>query len=58
MAVSHLFLYIKLTPVVPIVCCMSFVWDFVCVMCGIKSMLRAGFNLCYVHALVCVMCGL
>ena len=43
MAVSLLFLYIKLTPVVPIDYCMSFVWNVV---------------LCYVRDEVCSMCGL
>ena len=58
MAVSNLFLDIELTPVVPIVCCMSFVWDFVCVVSGLKSILCGGFSLRYVRALGCVMCGL
>ena len=39
MAISHLFLYMELTPVVPIVPCMSFAQDLVRVMCGIKSVL-------------------
>ena len=56
--ISRLFLYIELTHVVRTVRCMSFVWVFVCVMSGIKSMARAGFSLCYVRALVCVVCGL
>ena len=73
MAVSHLFLYVELTPVVTTVCCMSFVWGLVYVMCGMKSVSCAGFSLCherdlalfmcrlclcYVRDLVCLMCGL
>ena len=50
MAVSRLLLYIKLTPVVPIDCCMSFVQDLVCVMSGMKSVSCAGLSLCYVWA--------
>ena len=50
MAVSRSFLYIKLTPVVPIDCGMFFVQDLVCVMCGMKSVSCAGFSLCYVWA--------
>ena len=30
----------------------------VCVVCGIKSVLCAGFSLCYVQSLVCVVCSL
>ena len=45
MAVSRLFLYMELTPVVPVVRCMSFAWAVVCVMCGIKSVLCAGSSL-------------
>ena len=30
----------------------------VCAMCGIQSMLCAGFSQCYVRDLVCVMCGM
>ena len=58
MAVSRLFLYMELTPVVPIVRCMSIAWYLVCVMCEIKSVLCAGSSLCYVRAQACVMCGL
>ena len=53
----RLFLYIELSPVVPIVGCMSSVRDLVRVMCGIKSVLCAGRSLCYVRASVCVTCG-
>ena len=54
MAISRLFLYVKLSPVVfsnvyVLICCMSYVGDLVCVMCGIKSVLCAGFSLCYVQ---------
>ena len=50
MAVPRLFPYIKVTPVVPIVCGMSVVRDFVSVLCGMKSVSCAGFSLCYVRA--------
>ena len=56
MVISRLFLYMELTPVVPIFCCMSFAWYLVCVMCRIKAVLCAGLRLCYVQASVCVMC--
>ena len=70
MAVSRSFLYMELFPVVPIVCCMSFVriqyvvctglrlcyvQDKVCVMCRLQSVLCVRFSLCYVRAPVCVM---
>ena len=58
MAVSRLFLYMELSPVVPIVRCLSFVRDLVCVMCGMKSVLCARLGLCYVLAQACAMCGL
>ena len=41
MAVSCLFLYMERSPVVPVVCCMSYMWDLVPVMCGMKTMLCA-----------------
>ena len=50
LAVSRLFLHIKLTLVVPSICCMSIVLDLVCVMCGTQPVLCAGFSLCYVRA--------
>ena len=56
MVISRLFLYLKLTPVVPVVRCMSFVRDLVCVMFGIKSVFCAGFSLCSVRAYASVMC--
>ena len=55
MAVSRLFLYMGLTPVVPVVCCMSFAWDLVCVMYEIERVSCAGRSLCYVRAQACVM---
>ena len=72
MAISHLFLYIELTPVVAVACCMSFVtilfmlcaglspwyvWDNVCVMCGLQSTLCVCFTVLY-RDLVYLMCGL
>ena len=56
MTVSHLFLYMELTPVVPIVCGMSFAWYLVSVMCGIESVLCAGSSLRCMRGLVCIMC--
>ena len=50
MAVSHLFLYIKLTPVVPIDWSMSCVRDLACVMFRMRSVSCAGFSLCYVRS--------
>ena len=55
MAISHVFPYMKLPLVVPIVCCMSCAWDLVSVMCGIMYVLREG---CNARAQACVMCGL
>ena len=50
MAVVRLFLYVELSPVVTIVCGMSFVRNLVCVMCEMQSLSCAGFSLCYVRA--------
>ena len=58
MAISCVFLRIKLSPVVPVVCCVSLMHDFVCVMCKIKVVLCGGFNLCCVRASACAICGL
>ena len=63
MAVSRLFLYIQLSPVVPVAYCMAcagfglcyernqlcVMWGFsASVMCGLESVSCAGFGLCYV----------
>ena len=64
MAVSRSFVYIELSPIVPDVCCMSFVQDLVPVRCGVKSVmcveyvksvLCAGFSLRYMWVLACAM---
>ena len=58
MVVSHLFLYIELTPVVHVLRWISFCWDLVCVMCGMKSVSSAGFSLCCEQDLALFMCRL
>ena len=49
---SRLLLYAKLSHVVSgnigvLICCMSYVQDLVCAMCGTKSVSCVGFSLCY-----------
>ena len=58
MAVSRLFLDLQLSPVVPLICCMSFLRDYESVMCGMKSVLYAGFSVCHVSGLACAMYGI
>ena len=63
MAISQLCLYVELSTVVVVIndyvltCCMSYVRDVVCVMCGITSVLCAGFSVCYVCIVAFVMWG-
>ena len=37
---------------------LCYVWDLVCLMCSLQSVLCAGFSLCYVQSLICVMCSI
>ena len=39
-------------------CPWCYVWDLVCVMCSLSSVLGAGFSLSYVQSSACVMCSL
>ena len=62
MAISHLFLNVKLSSVVfnmsyVFIRCMSYVQDLLRVTCGITSVSCKGFSVCYVWAFACVVSG-